>query len=59
MAEQRWVAAEEQCECLVHKLTLLGLRSSELCMSITVSPPQAPLHEGMCFVVAQHTEVAT
>jgi hypothetical protein len=28
-------------------------------MSITSIPPQAPLHEGMHFMVAQHTEVAT
>jgi hypothetical protein len=59
MAERQHVAVEEQCECLVHELTLLSLRGSELCMSITSVPPQAPLHEGMHFVVSQHTEVAT
>jgi hypothetical protein len=48
-AEHRQIATEDQCERLVHKLTLLSLRGSELCMSITGVPPQAPLHEGMHF----------
>jgi hypothetical protein len=56
--ERRWVAIEEQCECLVHELTLLSLRGSELCMTITGAPSQAPLYEGMWFAAARHTEVA-
>jgi hypothetical protein len=58
MAEQRGVAVEEQCERLVHELTLLSLWVSELCMSITGILPQASLHLGMHFAVAQHIEVA-
>jgi hypothetical protein len=58
MAEQRGVAVEEQCERLVHELTLMSLKGSELCMTITSTLPQAPLPEGMCSAVAQHTEVA-
>jgi hypothetical protein len=58
MVERRRVAAKEQCECLAHELTLLSLCGFELCMSITGVLPQAPLYEGKCFVVAQHTEVA-
>jgi hypothetical protein len=57
--DQRWEAVEEQCECLVHELTLLSLRGSQLCMMITGVPPLAPLHEGMRIAAAQHTEVAT
>jgi hypothetical protein len=38
MAKRGWVAAEEQCERLVHKLTLLSLRGSEPGMSITGIP---------------------
>jgi hypothetical protein len=37
-AERQRVAAEEQCECLVHELTLLNLRGSELCMTTTSAP---------------------
>jgi hypothetical protein len=36
--DQRWVAVEEQCEHLVHELTLLNLRGFELCMTITGAP---------------------
>jgi hypothetical protein len=43
---------------LVHELTLLSLRGSELCMTITGAPPLAPLHEGMWFAVACHIEVS-
>jgi hypothetical protein len=42
---------------LVHELTLLNLRGSKLCMTITSTLSQAPLHEGMWFVAAHHTEV--
>jgi hypothetical protein len=51
-AEQRRVAEYEQCERLVHELTLLSLRGSELCMTISGVPTHAPLYEGMRFVVA-------
>jgi hypothetical protein len=57
-AEWRWVATEEQCERLVHELTLMSLKGSELCMTITSTLPQAPLPERICSAVAQHTEVA-
>jgi hypothetical protein len=57
-SEWRHVAVEGQCERLIHELTLLSLWGSELCMSVTGIPSQAPLHEGMCFAIAQHTEVA-
>jgi hypothetical protein len=59
MTNQRWEAAKEQCEHLVHELTLLNIRGSELCITIIGAPPLTPLHVGMRFVVAQHTEVAT
>jgi hypothetical protein len=42
VAKRRWVATEEQCECLVHELTLLSLRSYELCMPITDIPSPPP-----------------
>jgi hypothetical protein len=58
MAHQRREATKEQCGQLVHELALLNIRSSELCITITGSPSLTPLHEGMCFVVAQHTKVA-
>jgi hypothetical protein len=54
---RRRVGVEEQCERLVHEITLLNLEGSKLCMTITGAPPQAPLHEGMRFVAAHHTEV--
>jgi hypothetical protein len=39
VVEWQQLATEEQCERLVHELTLLNLRGSELCMSITdISP---------------------
>jgi hypothetical protein len=59
MANQWWEATDEQYKRLVHELTLLSIRGSELCITITGAPPLTPLHEGMRFVVAQHTEVAT
>jgi hypothetical protein len=59
MANQRWEAAEEQCEHLVHELTHLSIRSSELCITITGAPPLTPLHEGMRLVAAQHAKMAT
>jgi hypothetical protein len=59
LANQRQEVAEEQCECLVHELTLLSIRGSELCITITGAPPLTPLHKGMHFAAAQHTEVAT
>jgi hypothetical protein len=37
--DRRWVAAEEQCESLVHELTLLNLRGSELCVNISGALP--------------------
>jgi hypothetical protein len=40
--DQRWEAVGEQCECLVHELTLLSLRGSQLYMMITGVPPLAP-----------------
>jgi hypothetical protein len=43
---------------MVHELTLLSLRCSELCMTITSVPLQAPLFEEMWFAVACHTKVA-
>jgi dGTP triphosphohydrolase len=42
MAHRRWEATEEQCECLVHELTLMSLRGSELCMTITSAPLLPP-----------------
>jgi hypothetical protein len=39
------------------ELTLLSLRGSKLCITITGTLLLAPLHEGMRFKVAQHTEV--
>jgi hypothetical protein len=42
MADQRWEAAKEKCECLVHALTLLSLMGYELCMTIIGAPPLAP-----------------
>jgi hypothetical protein len=54
---QLLVVVEEQCERLVHELTLLNLRGSTLCMTITGAPLQAPLHEGMRFAAIHHTEV--
>jgi hypothetical protein len=59
LANQRQEVAEEQCERLVHELTLLSIRGSELCITITGAPPLTPLHKGMHFAAAQHTEVAT
>jgi hypothetical protein len=59
MANQQWEATEEQCERLVHELTLLSIRGYEQCITITVAPLLSPLHEGMHFAVAQHPEVAT
>jgi hypothetical protein len=59
MAIQRWEATEEQCERLVHELSLLSIKRSELCITISSAPSWSPLHEGMHFVVAQHTKVAT
>jgi hypothetical protein len=56
--ERRRVEIEEQCERLVHELTLLSLRGSELCMTIIGAPSQASLYEGMWFVAARHIEVA-
>jgi hypothetical protein len=38
-ADQQWVVVEEQCELLVHDLTLLNLRGFELCMTIIGNPP--------------------
>jgi hypothetical protein len=58
IADQRQVAVEEQCEHLVNECTLLHLRGSELCMTITDTPPQIPLYEEMRFVAAHHTKVA-
>jgi hypothetical protein len=46
VAKRRWVATEEQCECLVHELTLLSLRSYELCMPITDIPSPPPYMRG-------------
>jgi hypothetical protein len=37
--ERRQVEAEDQCDCLVHEITLLNLRGSKLCMTITSAPP--------------------
>jgi hypothetical protein len=45
--------AEGQCEHLVHELTLLSLRGSELCVTIIGAPSMAPLHE------SSGSEVAT
>jgi hypothetical protein len=36
----------------------LCIRLSELCLTIVGTPLQGPLHEGMWFPVACHTEVA-
>jgi hypothetical protein len=55
--DQQRVAVEEQCEHLVHELTLLNLRGSELCMTITGAPPQTPIYKGMRFVAAHDTKV--
>jgi hypothetical protein len=33
-----WVGAEEQCECLIHELTLLKLMGSELYLTIIGAP---------------------
>jgi hypothetical protein len=59
MTDQRREATEEQSERLVHELTLLSLRGSKMCITITGTPPMAHLHEGMRFAAAQHTEIAT
>jgi hypothetical protein len=42
VAEWQRVAAEEQCEHLVHELTFSSLRGSELCMTITGARRQCP-----------------
>jgi chromosome segregation ATPase len=52
MAHQWREAAEEQWKRLVHKLTLLNIRDSELCITITGAPPLTPLNKLMHFVVA-------
>jgi hypothetical protein len=59
VANQQWEAAEEQCGRLAQELTFLSIRGSELCSTMIGSLPRAPLHEGMCFVEAWHTEVAS
>jgi hypothetical protein len=59
VADQQREMSEEHCERLVHELILLSLRGSKLRITITSAPRLAPLHEGMHFVVAQQTEVAT
>jgi hypothetical protein len=46
MGEQRWEAAKEQRERLVHELTLLSLMGSKLCITITGTPPLAPCVRG-------------
>jgi hypothetical protein len=46
VADQRREATEEQCERQVHELTLLSLRGSELCITITDAPPLAPSTRG-------------
>jgi hypothetical protein len=58
MAHLQRGATVEQCERMVHGLTLLNIRHSEFYITITVAPPLTPLHEGMRFAAAQHTEVA-
>jgi hypothetical protein len=52
MTDRRQGAAEEHCEHLVYKLTLLSIRGSELCIIITGAPALTPLHKGMCFAEA-------
>jgi hypothetical protein len=59
MANQWWEAVKDQCELLVHVLTLLSIKGSELCIKITVAPPLTPLNEGVRLVVARHAEMAT
>jgi hypothetical protein len=59
MANRRREPAKKKCKHLVHELTLLRIRESEMCITIIGAPLLTPLHEGMCFAVAQHTEVAT
>jgi hypothetical protein len=44
---------------LAQELTFLSIMGSELSITVTSSPSRAPLHEGMRFVVAWHTEVAS
>jgi hypothetical protein len=58
-ANQWRKSIKEWCERLVHMLTLLSIRGSELCITITGAPPLTPLHEGMRLTVAQHAEMAT
>jgi hypothetical protein len=55
--DQQRVAVEEQCEHLVHELTLLNLRGSKLCMTINGAPPQTPIYMGLRFVAAHETKV--
>jgi uncharacterized protein (DUF3084 family) len=59
MANQQWEATKEQCGHLAQELTFLSIRGSELCITMTGSPPQGPLPGGMIFVVLQHTKVAS
>jgi hypothetical protein len=56
IADRRQEAVEEQCECLVHELTLLCIKGSKLCINIARAPPLTHLHEGMRFAMAQHTK---
>jgi hypothetical protein len=59
VANQPREAAEEWCRHLAQELTFLSIMGSELSITVTSSSSRAPLHEGMRFVVARHTEVAS
>jgi hypothetical protein len=48
VANQQQEATEEQCGCQAQELTLLSIRGSELCITVTGSLPRA-----------RHTEVAS
>jgi hypothetical protein len=59
VANQHREATEEQCGRLAQELTFLSIKGSELCIIVIGSPPRAPLPEGLRFVAARHTEVAS
>jgi hypothetical protein len=42
VTDHQWEAGEDQCGHLAHKIILLSLKGSELCMTITDAPPLNP-----------------
>jgi transcriptional regulator of nitric oxide reductase len=51
-ANQQQEVTQKQCERLVHKLTLLSIRDSKLCITITGAPLLTPLNERMRLTMA-------